>query len=474
MACCAPAVGTEAEMVPRGGAEDGMATRLLAQSASYKNYTEMRAGKPHIVMSTKYMEPAFGASVLVKMGLAQLGCTVYNSNTDLKEKCHGDRELQDKTWLQYLSKNMEDAAESKGFCLQLQVGDERSVGDMQKAEALMSSWIPLPTVRLCIDPSTICTKGFVSQAGLRQAVFLAGEQWRCGEKKTIDIVGKRDVPAMYDCDVRAKSELHSFDKAILERHAQVQTRAYKENIMRKGCPHIVLQAKFSEPSFGASVRIKMALVKLGCTVYNENTDCLLRYQDSQKANQAWLLSMNENLMAAAESKGLCLQVQMGAERNVTYMQQAEAIVNSWIPLPTVGMWIDPMAGPSDFISEADLRQALFLAGEQWRGGLKRMVEIIDVQDVSQSPELFILSTRFAGTSFHVAAKTKQLLEETFGARCYNPNYDNFVMYAKDTATANSRWLKTWRDMLRCIQSRERRGFVFHLVDDDEGGRQPCR
>jgi hypothetical protein len=93
--------------------------------------------------------------------------------------------------------------------------------------------------------------------------------------------------------------------------------------------------------------------------------------------------------------------------------------------------------------------------------------------VAQAEDLFetasrvhVLSTRYTGTSFGVAAQVKRLLELRPGVACFNPNSDNAIMAGNDTHAANAVWLKKWREMLKRAQ--ETQGMCVQIVSKDEG------
>lgn len=60
----------------------------------------------------------------------------------------------------------------------------------------------------------------------------------------------------------------------------------------------------------------------------------------------------------------------------------------------------------------------------------------------------VLSTRFQGVHYFVAARVKLLLESRRQeVACFNPNTDNAAMAGQVAADANMIWLKRWREML---------------------------
>jgi len=79
----------------------------------------------------------------------------------------------------------------------------------------------------------------------------------------------------------------------------------------------------------------------------------------------------------------------------------------------------------------------------------------------------VLSTRFGGCSYNVAAEIKDILErDRERVFCYNPNRDNLVLEGGLTQVANSVWLKRWRFFL--ARAKITSGTVVQVVSDTEG------
>lgn len=87
---------------------------------------------------------------------------------------------------------------------------------------------------------------------------------------------------------------------------------------------------------------------------------------------------------------------------------------------------------------------------------------------NRASRLHVLSTRYHGVSFEVAAQVKRLLETQEGVACFNPNTDNAVIAGQDKSQANAVWLKRWRQMLKQAATREQQGVVIQMHYEPEG------
>ena len=63
--------------------------------------------KPHVTLSTQYQGEAFERSKMMKELLEQLGCTVYNPNTDTGRVDN---------WLDEFRKSLKKSIETQGYC----------------------------------------------------------------------------------------------------------------------------------------------------------------------------------------------------------------------------------------------------------------------------------------------------------------------------------------------------------------------
>ncbi|CAE7734625.1 RSPH1 [Symbiodinium sp. CCMP2592] len=100
-----------------------------------KSVLERGPDAPHVVLSTKFQEPWKTISIGVKEILEELGCTVYNPNTDNKARWGAPinglkaveselwKEEADSRWLLTFQENLDRIEQSKrGFVLQIQQG----------------------------------------------------------------------------------------------------------------------------------------------------------------------------------------------------------------------------------------------------------------------------------------------------------------------------------------------------------------
>ena len=72
------------------------------------------AWKPHVTLSTQYQGQAFERSKGMKALLEQLGCSVYNPNTDCPQK-PGDTVKGASNWLEEFRKSLKRSVETCGY-----------------------------------------------------------------------------------------------------------------------------------------------------------------------------------------------------------------------------------------------------------------------------------------------------------------------------------------------------------------------
>ncbi|CAE7768377.1 PIP5K9, partial [Symbiodinium microadriaticum] len=119
---------------------------------SRKRLPERGPHTPHVVLSTQFGEPWCTVSIGIKEILEELGCTVYNPNTDNKE-LYGDE--ADDRWLRTFCENLTRIQrENRGFVLQVQQGVVREKSNMQIAEEEMGTNWRIPRMGMYAFPTT--------------------------------------------------------------------------------------------------------------------------------------------------------------------------------------------------------------------------------------------------------------------------------------------------------------------------------
>ncbi|CAE7205934.1 PIP5K6 [Symbiodinium sp. CCMP2592] len=152
---------------------------------------------PHVVLSTKFQEPWKTISIGIKEILEELGCTVYNPNTDNKEVW---KEEADSRWLLTFQENLDRIEKSKrGFVLQIQQGVIREKSYMQISEEKMGKKWQVPRMGLFAFATTkIRGGGTRCEEKLALAVKKATEQWEQGVKDDVQMVSEWHEPIAGD------------------------------------------------------------------------------------------------------------------------------------------------------------------------------------------------------------------------------------------------------------------------------------
>ncbi|CAE7734662.1 PIP5K8 [Symbiodinium sp. CCMP2592] len=165
-----------------------------------KSVLERGPDAPHVVLSTKFQEPWKTISIGIKEILEELGCTVYNPNTDNKELW---KEKADSRWLRTFQENLDRIEQSKrGFVLQIQQGVLREKSDMQVAEENMGKKWQVPRIGLFAFPTTsIRGGGTRAEQYLATAVQKAREQWEQGVKDEVQMVSEWYDPIGGDAEL---------------------------------------------------------------------------------------------------------------------------------------------------------------------------------------------------------------------------------------------------------------------------------
>jgi len=160
---------------------------------------------PHVVLSTKFQEPWLTISIGIKEILEELGCTVYNPNTDNKEVY---KEEADSRWLLTFQEHLDIIEKSKrGFVLQIQQGPVREKSYMQISEEKMGKKWHVPRIGLYAFPIThLRGGGSNGEEYLATAVEKARAQWEEGIKDEVQIVSECFEPIGGDLELPVNGE----------------------------------------------------------------------------------------------------------------------------------------------------------------------------------------------------------------------------------------------------------------------------
>eukprot|EP00439_Symbiodinium_sp_Y106_P048896 s257_g6.t1 len=151
-------------------------------------------------------------SIGIKEILEELGCTVYNPNTDNKELY---REKADDRWLRTFTENLDRIQERRnGFVLQIQQGMVREKSDMQVAEERMGKQWAVPRMGLFAFAITDTRGGgTTSERDLALAVERSRMQWEAEIKAEVEMVsewfepieGDKELPVNDEGDVHGRA-----------------------------------------------------------------------------------------------------------------------------------------------------------------------------------------------------------------------------------------------------------------------------
>ncbi|CAE7944554.1 RSPH1 [Symbiodinium necroappetens] len=133
--------------------------------------------------------------------LEELGCTVYNPNTDNKE-LYGDE--ADDRWLRTFCENLTRIQrEKRGFVLQVQQGVVREKSNMQIAEEEMGTNWRIPRMGIYAFPTTGTRGGgTTAEQDLALAVERARQQWEEGIEEEVEMVSEWYEPIEGDRELR--------------------------------------------------------------------------------------------------------------------------------------------------------------------------------------------------------------------------------------------------------------------------------
>ncbi|CAE7247297.1 Rsph1, partial [Symbiodinium necroappetens] len=188
-----------------------------------KSLPERRPDAPHVVLSTKFGEPWYSISIGIKEILEELGCTVYNPNTDNKALTvskHLSRvselykDKADDRWLRTFTENLDRILERKsGFVLQIQQGMAQEKSDMQVAEERMGKMWAVPRMGIYAFPtrSATYTRGgnTLAEQYLALAVERAQKQWEEERiKDEVEMVSEWFEPLEGDRELRVDDRGH--------------------------------------------------------------------------------------------------------------------------------------------------------------------------------------------------------------------------------------------------------------------------
>jgi len=150
----------------------------------------------------------------------ELGCTVYNPNTDNVEICKAiskalstkEEVNPDGRWLLTFNENVVDVAKTKGFILQIQQGTTHQKSDMQKAEEMMTEWKNVPRIAVwAFDTDNarhLAGGGTLAKQYMETALAKAEEQWTKGIQAEVQMCSERYEPVDGAKEVPTDSKGH--------------------------------------------------------------------------------------------------------------------------------------------------------------------------------------------------------------------------------------------------------------------------
>lgn len=148
--------------------------------------------RPHVVISTKFQEPWYTYSQDFKVLLMELGCTVYNPNTDNAEVY---KEEANDRWLRTFNENLEQVKRTKGFVLQVQQGVSHEKSHMQVAEERQSRWLNVPRIAVfAFEGSQHVGGSTLAKTFTETALAKAEEQWTNGVAAELQMCSSRYEP----------------------------------------------------------------------------------------------------------------------------------------------------------------------------------------------------------------------------------------------------------------------------------------
>jgi len=201
-------LGTQSKLDTKASADQAMkdAAQLKTEArreaqAIHTNRTRKRR---HVVISAKFQEPFFYFSVLLKVILQMLGCTVYNPNTD-NDKTDNEEAIGRR--LRTFNENLELVKKTEGFVLQLQGNKWAEKSHMQWAEEKQSGWLDVPRIGIWLSWSSNYMGYTYLLKRLVNAIQKADGQWATDRAEGVVMCNE-----VYEGQRNAEGKPHGYGK----------------------------------------------------------------------------------------------------------------------------------------------------------------------------------------------------------------------------------------------------------------------
>jgi len=184
--------------------KDAAQLKTEARREAQAIHTNRTRKRRHVVISAKFQEPFFYFSVLLKVILQMLGCTVYNPNTDNEETY---KEEANGRWLRTFNENLELVKKTEGFVLQLQGNKWAEKSHMQWAEEKQSGWLDVPRIGIWLSWSSNYMGYTYLLKRLVNAIQKADGQWATDRAEGVVMCNE-----VYEGQRNAEGKPHGYGK----------------------------------------------------------------------------------------------------------------------------------------------------------------------------------------------------------------------------------------------------------------------
>jgi len=184
--------------------KDAAQLKTEARREAQAIHTNRTRKRRHVVISPKFQEPFFYFSVLLKVILQMLGCTVYNPNTDNEETY---KEEANGLWLRTFNENLELVKKTEGFVLQLQGNKWAEKSHMQWAEEKQSGWLDVPRIGIWLSWSSNYMGYTYLLKRLVNAIQKADGQWATDRAEGVVMCNE-----VYEGQRNAEGKPHGYGK----------------------------------------------------------------------------------------------------------------------------------------------------------------------------------------------------------------------------------------------------------------------
>jgi len=184
--------------------KDAAQLKTEARREAQAIHTNRTRKRRHVVISAKFQEPFFYFSVLLKVILQMLGCTVYNPNTD-NDKTDNEEAIGRR--LRTFNENLELVKKTEGFVLQLQGNKWAEKSHMQWAEEKQSGWLDVPRIGIWLSWSSNYMGYTYLLKRLVNAIQKADGQWATDRAEGVVMCNE-----VYEGQRNAEGKPHGYGK----------------------------------------------------------------------------------------------------------------------------------------------------------------------------------------------------------------------------------------------------------------------